>query len=84
MAPRKNRSVVAISAHPDDIELFAGGTVALLAGAGHRVGIRDYPWQIETRARQFGSLVNRRFGEGFLLPGPILLTGPDLLLVGHD
>ncbi len=48
------------------------------------VGIRDYLWQIETRARQFGHLVNRHFGEGFLLPGPILLTGPDLVLVGHD
>jgi len=31
--------VLAIGAHPDDVELGCGGTVALLAQAGHRVGL---------------------------------------------
>lgn len=31
--------VLAIGAHPDDVELACGGTVALLAGRGRRVGI---------------------------------------------
>ncbi len=31
--------VLGIGAHPDDVELGCGGTLALLAGAGRRVGI---------------------------------------------
>lgn len=31
--------VLAIGAHPDDVEIFCGGTVALLAAQGRRVGI---------------------------------------------
>jgi LmbE family N-acetylglucosaminyl deacetylase len=30
-------TILAIHAHPDDIEILAGGTMALLAAAGHRV-----------------------------------------------
>ncbi|MFN0170034.1 MAG: PIG-L deacetylase family protein [Bryobacteraceae bacterium] len=33
------KHVLAIHAHPDDVEILAGGTVALLAKAGHRVTI---------------------------------------------
>lgn len=33
--------VLAFGAHPDDVELFAGGTVALLVAQGHRVGVVD-------------------------------------------
>lgn len=33
--------VLAFAAHPDDVELFAGGTVALLVSQGYRVGIVD-------------------------------------------
>ncbi len=33
-----NLEVLAIGAHPDDIELGCGGMLALLANAGHRVG----------------------------------------------
>ncbi|PIQ62132.1 MAG: bacillithiol biosynthesis deacetylase BshB1 [Bacteroidetes bacterium CG12_big_fil_rev_8_21_14_0_65_60_17] len=33
--------VVAFAAHPDDVELFAGGTVCTLVDRGHRVGLVD-------------------------------------------
>lgn len=33
--------VLAIGPHPDDVELFAGGTVAHLARLGHRVAVLD-------------------------------------------
>ncbi len=33
--------VLAIAAHPDDVELSAGGTILTLTKAGHRVGIVD-------------------------------------------
>lgn len=36
-----NLDVLAIGAHPDDVELCAGGTLALLALEGYRVGIAD-------------------------------------------
>jgi N-acetylglucosamine malate deacetylase 1 len=34
--------VLALAAHPDDIELCVGGTVCTLTGAGHRVGVVDF------------------------------------------
>ena len=33
--------VVAVGAHPDDVEIACGGTLALLASQGYRVGIFD-------------------------------------------
>ncbi|HEX7070836.1 MAG TPA: PIG-L family deacetylase, partial [Rhodothermales bacterium] len=33
--------VLAVAAHPDDVELCAGGTVAKLVSQGYRVGIVD-------------------------------------------
>src|SRR3989304_2870650 len=33
--------VLAVGAHPDDIEIACGGTLAKLAEQGHRVGIVD-------------------------------------------
>jgi len=33
--------VIAVGAHPDDVEIICGGTVAKLAKQGHRVGIVD-------------------------------------------
>ncbi|MFM8633672.1 MAG: PIG-L family deacetylase [Planctomycetia bacterium] len=33
--------VIAVGAHPDDVEIGCGGTLALLAAHGHRVGIVD-------------------------------------------
>ena len=37
--PEATVDVLAIGAHPDDIELSCGGTLALLAQAGRRVGM---------------------------------------------
>lgn len=33
--------VIAVGAHPDDVEIGCGGTLAVLASQGHRVGIID-------------------------------------------
>ena len=36
-----NLDVLAVGPHPDDVELFCGGTIARLVQLGHRVGIVD-------------------------------------------
>jgi len=41
MAEASSLDLLAVGAHPDDAELYAGGTLALLARAGLRVGIVD-------------------------------------------
>jgi len=41
MADHPTLDVLALAAHPDDVELCAGGTVCLLAQQGYRVGIVD-------------------------------------------
>src|SRR5512145_3443954 len=33
--------VIAVGAHPDDVEIACGGTLAMLADAGYQVGIVD-------------------------------------------
>lgn len=40
--PRTTLDVLAFAAHPDDVELSAGGTMCLLARQGYRVGIVDF------------------------------------------
>lgn len=42
MADFPQLDVLALAAHPDDVELSAGGTVCLLAQQGYRVGIVDF------------------------------------------
>src|SRR6056297_937918 len=37
-----NLDVLALAAHPDDVELCAGGTMCLLAQQGYDVGIADF------------------------------------------
>ena len=42
MAEEKERlDVIVVGAHPDDVEIACGGTIALLAEQGYRVGIID-------------------------------------------
>ena len=40
--PSAPLDVLALAAHPDDVELCAGGTMCLLAKQGYRVGIVDF------------------------------------------
>jgi bacillithiol biosynthesis deacetylase BshB1 len=39
--PNTTLDVIAVGAHPDDVEIACGGTLAKLAKQGHRVGIID-------------------------------------------
>jgi bacillithiol biosynthesis deacetylase BshB1 len=41
MNPSDHVDVLAFGAHPDDVEIFAGGTVCTLVNRGYRVGIVD-------------------------------------------
>ena len=41
-AEHQSLDVLALAAHPDDVELCAGGTVCQLTGQGYRVGIVDF------------------------------------------
>ena len=40
------------------------------------VGFSDYIFQIESRNRQFGSLINKQYGEGFLMDEAIEVSDP--------
>ena len=54
MARYKDRTVLAIGAHPDDLELAIGGTLAKLRNTGARVvmGVVSIPSDYETRRRE--------------------------------
>ena len=39
---RRSLDVLALAAHPDDVELCAGGTMCLLARQGYRTGVVDF------------------------------------------
>ncbi len=41
MADNEQLDVIAVGAHPDDVEIGCGGTIAKLVEQGHRVGIID-------------------------------------------
>ncbi|MEL7363933.1 MAG: PIG-L family deacetylase [Bacteroidota bacterium] len=40
--PAEPLDVLALAAHPDDVELCAGGTMCVLAQQGYRTGIVDF------------------------------------------
>jgi N-acetylglucosamine malate deacetylase 1 len=54
VARYKDRTVLAIGAHPDDLELAIGGTLAKLRNSGVRVvmGVVSIPADYETRRRE--------------------------------
>ena len=69
-------SILAIHAHPDDVEILAGGTTALLAAAGHRLtivtmtpgdcGSRELsPEQIAATRRGEAAASARRIGASY-------------------
>jgi bacillithiol biosynthesis deacetylase BshB1 len=43
------------------------------------IGISDYLFQIESHNRHFGSLIGKKYGEGFLLEGMIEISDPHQL-----
>ena len=79
--------VLAIAAHPDDIELTCAGTLVMLARRGHSFGIVDLTsgemgtrGTAETReseARRAGEILGARFRETLDLHDGGLDTGPE-------
>ena len=55
--------ILALHAHPDDIEILAGGTLAILAGKGHAVTIAT------ATAGEGGSAVHDPGRDGTHPPG---------------
>src|SRR6516162_7106156 len=57
--PSEQLDVVAVAAHPDDLEIICGGTLAKLVRLGYRVGMLDLTsgeptprGSLETRTRE--------------------------------
>ena len=71
-----NRTILAIHAHPDDVEILAAGTLALLSAAGHRLeivsmtpgdcGSRNHPpEEIASIRRREAAAAARRIGARY-------------------
>src|SRR5512132_2045137 len=84
--------MLAFGAHPDDVELCAGGTLAKMAQAGYATGIVDLtrgelgtrgtPAMREREARQAASLLGVRVRSNLRLPdGNITVTPANRLKV---
>ncbi|MGI9175764.1 MAG: bacillithiol biosynthesis deacetylase BshB1 [Rhodothermales bacterium] len=59
--------VLALAAHPDDVELCAGGTVCLLAKQGYRVGIVDFTQgELGSRGTPEGRLEEAEVAAGIM------------------
>lgn len=57
VAPDVPLDVLALAAHPDDVELSAGGTMCLLAAQGYRTGVVDFTrGELGTRGTPEGRL----------------------------
>ena len=52
--------VIAVGAHPDDLEIACGGTLARLVDAGHKVGMIDLTDGEPTRDEVYPLLASRR------------------------
>ena len=70
------KTILAIHAHPDDIEILAGGTLAQLSAAGHQVvmvsmtpgdcGSHEYsPEEIASIRRREAAAAARRIGAAY-------------------
>src|SRR5215472_4444234 len=56
--------ILAIHAHPDDVEILAGGTLALLANAGHDITIATFtPGDCGSREMEAEEAADTRRGE---------------------
>src|SRR4051794_24853003 len=85
--PDEKLDLVAVAAHPDDLEILCGGTLAKLVKQGHRVGIIDLTsgeptprGSDETRVREAEAArkvlgVHERLNLG--LPNRVLMDSPE-------
>ncbi|TWU05869.1 PIG-L deacetylase family protein [Stieleria varia] len=80
--------VLVVAAHPDDAEVACGGTLAMLADAGHRVGVVDLtdgeptpyssgPQQRMEEATQAGKILGLAMRVQLDLPNRRLMDGVD-------
>jgi bacillithiol biosynthesis deacetylase BshB1 len=82
--------VLAFGAHPDDVELFAGGTLAKLSALGHAAGIVDMtggemgsrgtPRQRAKEAKEAARILGVRVRENLGLPDGNLEASPQARL----
>jgi N-acetylglucosamine malate deacetylase 1 len=82
--------VLAIGAHPDDVELFAGGTLAKMSALGHATGIVDMtrgelgsrgtPAQRAKEAREAARILKVTVRENLRLPDGQLEANPQARL----
>jgi bacillithiol biosynthesis deacetylase BshB1 len=87
MAAIETLDVMAVGAHPDDLEIICGGTLALLVKQGHRVGMIDLttgeptPRGSEEIRRQEADAARQILGVpvriNLALPNRILMDGPE-------
>ena len=57
--------ILAIHAHPDDIEILAGGTMALLAAAGHNITTKTFPGVGHSLLKMQGTTI-LGYADGYL------------------
>jgi N-acetylglucosamine malate deacetylase 1 len=85
--PDTKLDVLALAAHPDDVELCAGGTMCLLASQGYRTGIVDFtrgelgsrgtPDGRDAEAAVAASVMNLSFRRNLGLPDGDIRDEPD-------
>jgi len=84
--------ILAFGAHPDDVELFAGGTLAKMAALGHATGVVDMtrgelgtrgtPAQRKREARRAAGILHLKVRENLsLADGHVLVTPQSRLRV---
>jgi bacillithiol biosynthesis deacetylase BshB1 len=83
-------AVLAIGAHPDDVELFAGGTIAKMTALGHPTGIVDMtrgelgsrgtPAQRAKEAREAADILGVKVRENLGFPDGELEASPQARL----
>lgn len=70
-----SRKILAIHAHPDDLEIVAGGTLALLAGLGHQLTIVTLTpgdcGAVECDAEEISEIRRREAGSAAALIGAV-------------
>src|SRR5579871_560710 len=86
-AETERLDVLAVAAHPDDLEITCGGTLAKLVKQGYRVGILDLTTgeptprgSVETRAREAEAArkaLGVQYRHNLGLPNRVLMDAPE-------